>query len=162
LSVIHRTLNNSDYSDLTRGNEALIYSGLVRGSDGPRRCDNTSPEPSQRKELASNDQGNHSTKTNALQRISASEFERAFTEYQQQRNAFEATSGQPRDWSAGNPLDALDAAFKRMVNIPAPDLDALARKMEATTGETAENCGWEAQYYVEQFVADARRLAEGK
>jgi hypothetical protein len=104
----------------------------------------------------------NSTKTNALQRISASEFERAFTEYQQQRNAYEATIGQPKDWSAGNPLDALDAAFQRMVNIPAPDLDALARKMEATTGEVADNLGWEAQYYVELFIADARRLAEGK
>lgn len=105
----------------------------------------------------------HSTETvNALQRISASEFERAFADYQQQRDAYEATIGQPRDWSKGNPLDALDAAFTRMIAIPAPDLDALARKMEATTGDTAENCGWEAQYYVERFIADARRLAEAK
>jgi hypothetical protein len=95
----------------------------------------------------------------AIDRIAASDFEEAFTEYARQRSAIESTVGQPRDSSKGNPLDALDAAFQRMIKLPAPSLDALARKMEATTGEVAENSGWEAQYYVEHFIADARRLA---
>lgn len=92
----------------------------------------------------------------ALQRIASTEFEQAFADYKAQRDAVEPLGKVAA--GKGNPFNALDDAFTRMMKIPAPTLDALIRKMEATTGDVAENCGWETQYHVAQLIADARRL----
>ena len=94
----------------------------------------------------------------AKQRIEAAAFEVAFAEYQRQRAVLEGIPREQQDWSKGNPLDPLDNAHAAMMEIPAPNFDALLRKMEAVTGEFAQNLGWEAQYFIDDLIADLRRL----
>ena len=100
---------------------------------------------------------NHTAST-ALQRIESTAFELAFAEYQRQRAALEGVPREKQDWSKGNPLNPLDDAHAALMELPAPNFDALLRKMEAVTGPMAENMGWEAQYFIDDLIADLRRL----
>ena len=103
----------------------------------------------------------NSAASTALQRIAENGFEVAFTEYQRQLAAYHELP-KPHDFSKGNPLNALDEAHAALMETPAPDFPALLRKMEAVSGDMVENMGWEAQYFIDDLIADFRRLLGSK
>lgn len=91
-----------------------------------------------------------------LQRITATEFEQAWAEYERALTAYTAKG--PSKEGDPNPAERFGEALNRLMRTPAPNLDALRRKMEATKGEPAWALGMEAQNCIDLLIADARRL----